>query len=360
MKVAKKLKSLSIQLSPGKVMYKPNWIVLGVNNICNLHCKMCDVGTSTLQTNFATNLVGTQPLNMPLPLIKLIIDQVKSWSPGTKIGYAFTEPLIYPHLTESIAYASSKGIYTSITTNGLNLSQMAQELGNSGLKEINVSLDGLEETHNQIRGHKSSFQRALKGIEHIFSLGKIQRVSIFCVITEWNVNELHDFVKYFQHLPVSQIGFMHTNYTTEQMAFEHNRLYGNQYPATSSNISATNISTTNIEHLYEQINRIKTDKFKMPVTFHPDLNSEEQLKVFYHRPEIFIGKRCNDVWDNMMIKSDGSVIPAHGRCYNLTIGNIYNEELKEIWNSGIISAFRQNLMRSGGLFPACSRCCSAF
>jgi len=62
---------------------------------------MCDVGTESYETTFAQNLVGTQPLNMPLELIKTIIDQTANNFPKAKLGYAFTEPLIYPHLIES-------------------------------------------------------------------------------------------------------------------------------------------------------------------------------------------------------------------------------------------------------------------
>lgn len=34
--------------------------------------------------------------------------------------------------------------------------------------------------------------------------------------------------------------------------------------------------------------------------------------------------------------------------------------LAEIWNSREMAAFRTTLVRSGGLLPACTRCCSAF
>ncbi len=61
-----------------------------------------------------------------------------------------------------------------------------------------------------------------------------------------------------------------------------------------------------------------------------------------------------------MIKSDGRVNPAHGRCYELTVGNISKESLPEIWNSSELARFRRTLNRAGGLLPACSRCCSAF
>ena len=123
--LSNKLKLANIKLSPGSFFFSPEWIVLGVNNICNLHCKMCDVGTQYSNSNFYTNLVGTSPLNMPIELIKKIIDQTAKYYPKVKLGYAFTEPLIYPHLIESLKYANQKNIYTTITTNGLTLKKEA-------------------------------------------------------------------------------------------------------------------------------------------------------------------------------------------------------------------------------------------
>ena len=86
----------------------------------------------------------------------------------------------------------------------------------------------------------------------------------------------------------------------------------------------------------------------------------ELLDKFYLRPEQLFGKRCNDAFSTIMIKSDGSVIPAHGRCFNLTVGNMYENDLKTIWNSAALGRFRSELNKAGGLLPACSRCCSAF
>jgi hypothetical protein len=53
---------------------------------------MCDVGTKTTDTNFAQNLVGTHPMNMPLELIQKINDQTATYFPNAQHGYAFTEP----------------------------------------------------------------------------------------------------------------------------------------------------------------------------------------------------------------------------------------------------------------------------
>ena len=129
--ISKLIKKVNKKVLPKNYLFSPEWIVLGVNNVCNLHCKMCDVGTKTLETNFAQNLIGTHPLNMPLDLIKEIIDQTAHYYPKAKLGYAFTEPLVYPHLEQSLLHAKSKNIKTSITTNALTLKQNASKLVNS-------------------------------------------------------------------------------------------------------------------------------------------------------------------------------------------------------------------------------------
>jgi Fe-coproporphyrin III synthase len=358
--IKEKIQSLNHRFYPGHLFHAPQWLVLGVNNTCNLHCKMCDVGTGTTGTNFSDNLVGTHPLHMPLELIKKIIDQAQRYYPKTKLGYGFTEPLAYTHLLESLQYANEKKLYTSVTTNALNLRTYAAGLCDAGLNDIFISLDGLEETHNKIRGHKSSFQRAIEGIALLLGKTNRPKISIFCVITEWNINELKAFADYFNQFPLQQLGFMHMNFTPGHVAEAHNLLYADNYPATVSNIEQINTGNINLDVLQQQIQAIKKEQYNFPVTFSPNLDTMPQLETFYHFPEIIIGKRCNDAFSNMMIKSDGSVIPAHGRCYNLTLGNLYQSSLKEIWNSAVAATFRKDLIKAGGLLPACARCCSAF
>ena len=48
--------------------------------------------------------------------------------------------------------------------------------------EINISLDGPAEIHNEIRGHKNSYQRAIEGIEVLMAQPKRPKISIYCVI----------------------------------------------------------------------------------------------------------------------------------------------------------------------------------
>jgi MoaA/NifB/PqqE/SkfB family radical SAM enzyme len=345
---------------PKRYLFPPEFMVLGVNNVCNLHCKMCDVGTQNLETNFAQNLLGSKPLNMPMELFQTIVDQCEKYYPKAKLGYAFTEPLVYPHLKESLLYAKQKNLETTITTNALTLKRKADDLMEGGLSELYISLDGLEETHNYIRGNKRSFQKAVEGINYLKQFKEAPEVSVYCVITEWNYTELNDFVAYFDELGVKHIGFMHQNFVTKDVADAHNALYGSKYHATHSNVAETDFSKIDLKRLAEEIQKIRNAKYRIKPSFSPNLSELDYLDTFYNHPEKKMGRGCNDIFTNMMIKTDGSVIPAHGRCYNVEMGNLYKQSLEEIWNAPNYQAIRSDLNKAGGLFPACNRCCSAF
>ena len=357
----KQLKHLNKKIAPKQFLFGPEWIVLGVNNVCNLHCKMCDVGTKNLDSNFAQNLVGTHPLNMPLELIKTTIDQTATYFTNAKLGYAFTEPLVYPHLIESLQYANEKNIYTTVTTNALTLKQKAADLAKVGLNELYISLDGPQDIHNEIRGHQKSFQKAIEGIEALMSTGTCPKISVICAITEWNIGHLKELIDSLKHLQISEFAFMHTQFNSQKSADIHNAgKWGEIYPSFDSNVDELDFSKMDFDILLSEIKSIQSEKKPFNVYFSPEINDKEGLETYYLKPEKIIGKHCEAVFNSIMVKSDGSVIPAHGRCYNLTIGNLNSQNLKEIWASQVLKKLRGDLHEAGGLFQGCSRCCSAF
>jgi radical SAM protein with 4Fe4S-binding SPASM domain len=153
---------------------------------------------------------------------------------------------------------------------------------------------------------------------------------------------------------------MHPNFTTEEVARTHNERYGDRYPATCSNLGPFDPAAVDLDSLAGEIASITALRWPFPIAFSPELGTAAELERFYHRPAELIGSRCSDAFRNLMVKSDGRVIPAHGRCYDLTVGNLHDRSLPEIWNSSELGRFRRTLNRAGGLLPACARCCSAF
>lgn len=353
------LKKINKKLAPSNYFFAPEWIVLGVNNVCNLHCKMCDVGTQNLESNFAQNLVGTRPLNMPKELIFRIMDQTSRYYPKSKVSYAFTEALVYPHLGESLLYAENKGLYTSLTTNALNLKRKSEEILTGRLNEIYISLDGPQDIHNEIRGHKKSFQKAIEGIEALKASEHCPRIGVICAITEWNTGKLKQLIDDLKHLGIDEFAFMHTQFISESAAGLHNKSrWGEHYPCHDSNIDQIDFNKMNLPELFEEIQEVRAMDISSNVYFSPEIRRMEDLTEYYMKPEKILGSHCGAVYSSVMIKSDGSAIPAHGRCYSLDIGNIYKDELKDIWRSPVLKKLRSDLDQAGGLFPGCSRCCS--
>ncbi len=354
-----KFRNINARVYPRKVLLGPEWVVLGVNNVCNLHCKMCDVGNGNTDTVFAQNLIGTHPLNMPVDLIRKVIEQTARYSPQSKLAYAFTEPLVYRHLEESLALAQEKKLFTTLTTNALVLRQKAKMLCEKGLGQLYVSLDGPEEVHNEIRGNKRSFQKALDGLDALAAEENPPQIDIICAITEWNTGNLKELLDALKGYPIREVAFMHTQFTDEKMAEKHNARWGHLYPATASNLDEVDFTKMNLDELMKEIKEIRKESYPFTVSFSPEIKEEKLLHDYYLKPDRILGKYCTAIFSSIMFKSDGTAIPAHGRCFNLTIGNIYEQDFPEIWNSKTAADFRSSIMKEGGFMPACSRCCSA-
>ncbi len=353
------LRRANARWMPGHMWHAPEWVILGVNNLCNLHCRMCDVGTGFDASNFHFHQAGAHPVDMPLELIEDVLRQIgKSW-PQTRVSWAFTEPLIYPHTGTSLALATELGLTTTLITNGLHLPRHAAMLCDAGLDELAVSLDGPPGVHDAIRGAAGSFDKAIEGLHRLFEQPTPPSVRVFCAITPWNTGHLGALLVQLSALPLAGVGFMHTTFTTPRQAREHNRQLGDRWPAAPSSLADLDLDDIDLLELAAEIEAIRSRTWPWPVSFAPDLAGEAGLQRYYRRPQERMGS-CRDAFRAIMVKSDGTVIPAHSRCYRVVAGNVHQQSLVELWNAPELMAFRKGLAANGGLLPACTRCCSAF
>ena len=75
------------------------------------------------------------------------------------------EPLLRPDLAELAAFATARGMRAVISTNGVLLtSERIAVFRDIGLSYIGVSLDGMEGTHDRLRGVHGAFAATLRGI----------------------------------------------------------------------------------------------------------------------------------------------------------------------------------------------------
>ena len=95
-------------------------------------------------------------------------------------------------LAEILAFSRSLPLHTSLITNGTLLESRIDEIAPYINGAVYVSLDGLEKTHDTIRGVNGSFKKAVRGI--MASREKVA-VTINTTIMAENIHEIEDLVK---------------------------------------------------------------------------------------------------------------------------------------------------------------------
>lgn len=335
----------------------PRTLYWSINSVCNLHCKMCDVGTPNPDSNFYKNLrIEGRPVDIPIELFRSVIDEVAPFR--SMISITSTEPLLYRSIGDAVAYARNRELEVAVTTGAYNLPARADELVEARLSRVTVSLDGPPKLHNEIRGRKDSFERAAEGIVRIKEsaerAGNGVEVVVSFTTTNMNYHALVSFHDAVRELPVDRINFTYMSYVTQGMADEHNKIWGEKYTATVNCLNdATSPERVDVDVLASQMEAVVSRRDRR-VQFLPHL-SRDELRTFFLRPGEFLGaQRCMVNWFIAEIIANGDVIP-YTRCYSIKLGNVHDTPFMEIWNGENMRAWRREL-RKQGRFPACTRC----
>jgi radical SAM/SPASM domain protein of ACGX system len=113
----------------------------------------------------------------------------KKWKAKGCINFTGGDPLLKPEIYKLIKYASENGILVGILGNpNLLTYKVAEKLKHSGLSRYQISIDGIEKTHDLFRGRKGSFKEALGAIEILNTVG-IRSVVMF-TLSKANASEL--------------------------------------------------------------------------------------------------------------------------------------------------------------------------
>ena len=140
---------------------KPPHLDIEPTSLCNMSCPMCFTNFTDVDKNGF----------MDLFLYKKIIDdaaRLKIFS--VRLSHR-GEPLLHPDYIEMVSYAKKKGIQeVSTLTNGLLLDEdKIEQLFDAGLDWLNVSIDGINETYENIR-KPAKFSDILRKIKFAHSL----------------------------------------------------------------------------------------------------------------------------------------------------------------------------------------------
>lgn len=338
----------------------PKTIFFIVNSKCNLSCRMCDVGQNNKSGMFHKVMVPDKKTRLPVSKLEEILDEVMEWNPA--ISVTSTEPLLYKPLYQLIEAVKRRNLQFNLTTNGYLLPENAEKLVNAGIDQLWVSIDGPPDLHDTIRGKAGLSVCLANGLKRIFELkdkGMKPEVFINFTITDLNYGHLCETLKYFedQQWLINSVVFSHLNFVTKEMAKRHNALYANSYPASCSCVSSVDHSSIDLDILFDQLEKVKKQS-RFKTLFSPSLD-RKGLDVFYKKHDKPVSSPgCKALLNFVQILADGNVTGST-RCFNISLGNIYNQSLTGIWN-GSKRRKMINDLNENGLFPACLRCCGAF
>lgn len=158
-----------------------NHLILHVTNACNFRCEHCFIDFS--------------------PKKDLTFDEIARLAAAVKdllwLDIAGGEPFLRKDLAAVVALFNFKIV--QIPTNGFytdrivdSLTDMRKKVGNK--VNLTLSVDGLEATHNKIRGQANSWQKLWETFEKVRALGF--PIKINTVITTSNYDELIPLMRY--------------------------------------------------------------------------------------------------------------------------------------------------------------------
>nr|AVH79582.1 radical SAM/SPASM domain-containing protein [Nostoc sp. PCC 9448] len=127
---------------------------------CNLACQHC--GSRAGHTR-AKELSTAEALDLVKQMAEVGITEV------TLIG---GEAFLRPDWLEIAQAITQAGMLCGMTTGGYGITlETAQRMKAAGIQVVSVSIDGLEATHDHIRGRQGSWQWAFKTMSHLKEVG---------------------------------------------------------------------------------------------------------------------------------------------------------------------------------------------
>ncbi len=270
---------------------------------CNLNCRHCG---SDCRADMS---VGDMPLE---DFLRVVDEEITPNVNPQDVMIIFSggEVLMRKDLERAGAEVAQRGYPWGIVTNGMTLTaERLASLIDAGMRSISVSLDGFADTHNHIRRHDSSFDKAMAAIDEILKYKNLACDVITC-LTPPMVGRLEEF---------------------KEFLVSHGVEYWRIFSIFPAGRAATD-PTLNLSN----------DEFRSSLEFIRNTRKEGRINVSY-ACEGFLGDYEAEVRDHFYqcaagvsvasIRVNGSISGCTSVRGNYTQGNIYHDRFWNVWQN---------------------------
>ena len=278
-------------------------MLLLINRGCNLRCEFCDLWQDHDQMEVSQ-------------VLQLVDDAVKISTKTLVITGG--EPFLHPDLFDVVAAARAKGLAVNITTNGTLINRRWDEMIASGVSSLSFSIDGLEATHDDLRGQRGAWRKTMAAIERVVAHGGLSP-SVYFTVPHKNVSELvdvfdavHQAGADFDFWPVNDAEDLYLRSEQERKIF----------------LEA-------VDHIGSRLPAVAARR------------AYYEAGLAYHQGEAG-PVRCLGLVDQFGVKYTGEFLPC---CVwdgsGLVLGNVNQTPLADLWRSEAVRQFREGMFHEG-------------
>jgi MoaA/NifB/PqqE/SkfB family radical SAM enzyme len=295
---------------------RPGSIAILLTERCNARCVHCDIWKN----------LGAEE-RPTLDQWKAVLHNLRKWLGPVQVTITGGEALLVPYAADLVAYGSSIGLMIEHLTNGYWPKQeRVEQLAAAKPWRVTISVDGIGQTHDRIRGREGFFEavtRTIATVQRVWGqLSYHGRIRLKTVIMEHNLGSVADVAGFAKehglevfYQPIEQ------NYSTPEDSrwFEHS----DNWPRDAEQAVAA----------VEKLIRLKRQDY-------PIANDDEQLQVmipYFRDPDAWRvlvqdhrakGKETCSAMTTLQIQASGDV----KTCWKMDpIGNIKVARIRAIW-----------------------------
>ena len=260
---------------------------------CNARCTMCNRYKAP-----------------SLPEEEISIETIKKLPPMYFTNITGGEPFIRDDLKDIVRELYKKSDRIVISTNGFftdRIIDLCKEFPNIGIR---ISIEGLEQTNNEIRGLQDGYNRGYNTLKKLVEMG-MKDVGFGMTVQDRNAKDLVPLYKLSNEL---------------QMEFATASLHNSFYFVESKNIIKDRLMVAqNFEDLINELLKSNSPKKWFRAYFNHGL-----INYIFGQKRLL---RCDMSFDTFFIDPYGDVMPCNGTKDKEVMGNLVDQTWDELWNS---------------------------
>lgn len=331
-----------------------NTILVKLTNACNMSCIMC--GQNIRKERAKYEYVKLENL------IKFLPNDMEKMNLCLWGG----EPLLYPDIEKLLDLLANMKGCKGIITNGYYLDKYIDKIIDARLTYLTISIDGKENTHNNIRNVKDAYIKAISNIKKIVEEKKVRKINVdelcininFTILNE-NINEMYDVARVAKDIGCKSITYNFPIMVDKVDCIKFSKLWKQKHKSEFKSWSGyyndnLNIDCRQLETEIQKIKNIDDENFNVFWSANNMSLKKEALYNYFNNIITIPDKKICNISQNIVVINSNEDLLLCPDFTETVVGNIRDMNFEEF----LVKKEKNRLINElEGRMPICARCC---